>query len=72
MEFLEGQVRVGIAELIYELYNKRKKGSNFADASNSTLHSFPVWRRSPASRKRQRKGNPVPGVISGPPCSWWI
>jgi hypothetical protein len=30
--------------------------------------------RSPASRKRRRKGNPVPGGISGPPCSWgmWI
>jgi hypothetical protein len=28
--------------------------------------------RSPASRKRRRKGNPVPGGISGPPCSWGI
>jgi hypothetical protein len=25
---------------------------------------------SPASRKRRRKGNPVPGDITGPPCSW--
>jgi hypothetical protein len=25
--------------------------------------------RSPASRKRRRKGNPVPGGITGPPCS---
>jgi hypothetical protein len=23
-----------------------------------------------ASRKRRRKGNPVPGGITGPPCSW--
>jgi hypothetical protein len=30
--------------------------------------------RSPASRKRRRKVNPMPGGISGPPCSWeiWI
>jgi hypothetical protein len=27
---------------------------------------------SPASRKRRRKGNPVSGGISGPPCSWGI
>jgi hypothetical protein len=26
--------------------------------------------RSPASRKRRRKRNPVPGGITGPPCSW--
>jgi hypothetical protein len=24
----------------------------------------------PASRRRRRKGNPVPGGITGPPCSW--
>jgi hypothetical protein len=29
-------------------------------------------RRSPASRKRRRKGNPVPGGKSGPTCSWGI
>jgi hypothetical protein len=28
--------------------------------------------RSPASRRRRRKGNPVPRGITGPPCSWWI
>jgi hypothetical protein len=28
--------------------------------------------RSPASGKRRRKGNPVPGGITGPPCSWGI
>jgi hypothetical protein len=27
-------------------------------------------RRRPASRKRQYKGNPVSGFITGPPCSW--
>jgi hypothetical protein len=26
--------------------------------------------RSPTSRKRRQKGNPVPGGITGPPCSW--
>jgi hypothetical protein len=26
--------------------------------------------RRPASRRRRRKANPVPGGISGPPCSW--
>jgi hypothetical protein len=28
--------------------------------------------RSPASRRRRRKGNPVPGGITGPPCHWDI
>jgi hypothetical protein len=28
--------------------------------------------RSPASRRRRRKGNPVPGDTTGPPCSWGI
>jgi hypothetical protein len=28
--------------------------------------------RCPASRKRRQKGNPVPGGIPGPPCSWGI
>jgi hypothetical protein len=28
--------------------------------------------RSPASRKRRWEGNPVPGRITGPPCSWGI
>jgi hypothetical protein len=26
--------------------------------------------RSPASRRRRRKGNPVPKGITGPPCHW--
>jgi hypothetical protein len=30
---------------------------------------FEYLYRSPASGKRRRKGNPVPGVITGPPCS---
>jgi hypothetical protein len=33
---------------------------------------FEYLYRSPASRRRRRKGNPVPGRISGPPCSWGI
>jgi hypothetical protein len=28
--------------------------------------------RSPASRRRQRKGNPMSGDITGPPCAWGI
>jgi hypothetical protein len=28
------------------------------------------FHRSPASRKRRQKGNPVPGGITGPLCSW--
>jgi hypothetical protein len=30
------------------------------------------FHRSPPSRRRRRKGNPVPGVRTGPPCSWGI
>jgi hypothetical protein len=36
------------------------------EASSNYLH------RSPASRKRRRKGNPVPVDINGPPYSWGI
>jgi hypothetical protein len=28
--------------------------------------------RGPASHRRRRKGNPVPGGITGPACSWII
>jgi hypothetical protein len=30
------------------------------------------FHRSPASRRRRQKGNPVPGDITGSPCSWGI
>jgi hypothetical protein len=30
------------------------------------------FHRSPASRRKRRKGNPVPGGITGPSCSWGI
>jgi hypothetical protein len=33
---------------------------------------FEYLNRSPASRRRRRKGNPVPGGITRPPCSWGI
>jgi hypothetical protein len=36
----------------------------------STSTSIEYLHRSPASHKRQLKGNPVPGSISGSPCSW--
>jgi hypothetical protein len=31
---------------------------------------FEYFYRSPASRRRRRKGNSVSGGIIGPPCSW--
>jgi hypothetical protein len=31
---------------------------------------FEYLQRSPARRRRRRKENPVPGGITGPPCSW--
>jgi hypothetical protein len=31
---------------------------------------FEHLHRSPGSRRRRRKGNPVPGGITGSPCSW--
>lgn len=33
---------------------------------------FEYLHRSPASRRRQQKWNPVPGDIIGPPYSWGI
>jgi hypothetical protein len=49
-------------------------------ALNKPIHAYAFpWIRvsmvitcSPANRKRRQKGNPVPGVITGPPCSWGI
>jgi hypothetical protein len=38
-------------------------------------HLYPCvcgFHRSPDSLRRGRKGNPVPGGITGPPCSWGI
>jgi hypothetical protein len=41
---------------------------------SSTPHGggFEYLHRSPASPRRRRKENPVPGVKTGPPCSWGI
>jgi hypothetical protein len=36
------------------------------------LGGFEYLHRSPASRRRRRKGNPVPGSITGTSCSWGI
>jgi hypothetical protein len=33
---------------------------------------FEYLHSSPASHRRRRKGNPVPGAKTGPPCSWGI
>jgi hypothetical protein len=33
---------------------------------------FEYLHRSPASRRRRRKGNPVSGGITKPPCSWGL
>jgi hypothetical protein len=43
---------------------------------NFRVKMYVAWRRvripprSPASHRRRRKGNPVPGGITGSPCSW--
>jgi hypothetical protein len=52
--------------------------TRYAILTPFTLHSncilcgvgFDYLHRSPVSRKKRRKGNPVPGGITGPPCSW--
>jgi hypothetical protein len=33
---------------------------------------FEYFHRIPASSRSQRKGKPMPGGITGPPCSWGI
>jgi hypothetical protein len=33
---------------------------------------FEYLHRSSVGRRRRQKGNTVPGVITGPPCSWGI
>jgi hypothetical protein len=54
-------------------------GTKFKASSVGELVNTPCggggveyFHRSPASRRRPRKGNPVPGGITGPPCSWGI
>jgi hypothetical protein len=60
---------------------------NYLPSSHATTYQLWRWQlftldpcgggleylhRSPASRKRRQKGNPVPGGITGPPCSWGL
>jgi hypothetical protein len=42
----------------------------FATSQDSCDGRLEHLRLSPASHKRQQKGNPVPGHITGPPCPW--
>jgi hypothetical protein len=46
--------------------NKRGNWSN----CDTVWGGFEYLHRSPASRGRRRKGNPVPGGVTGPPFSW--
>jgi hypothetical protein len=57
--------------------NRTRRWLHYAEMSvpiSSRLQD-PVWRgleylhRSLASRRRRRKGNPVPGIITGPPVT---
>jgi hypothetical protein len=51
------------------------KDIKFFFTQSSTAPRGGVWEyahRSPASRRRRRKGKPVPGGITGPPCHWGI
>jgi hypothetical protein len=47
---------------------KRKKSSSEYPCGGGLEYLH----RSPASRKRLQKGNPLPGGITGPLCSWGI
>jgi hypothetical protein len=41
-------------------------------AFKQLLAEFEYLHHSPMSRRRQRKRNPVPEGVTGPPCSWGI
>jgi hypothetical protein len=66
----------------FQFWNMFKvKNAAFWDVTpRGIYYKLTFWRnewveylhRSPASRKRPRKWNPVSGGLSGPPCSWGI
>jgi hypothetical protein len=62
-----------------KLLISKLRALNFANGETkyiSWLFFFPCGggleylHRSPASRRRRWKGNPVPGGVTGPPCHW--
>jgi hypothetical protein len=48
------------------IYASRDSRLTLQGVETGSIH----FHRSPASRKRRQRGNPVPGVITGPTCSW--
>jgi hypothetical protein len=64
--------------MVYELYfdfgldHPIPEGYIHRDLSLQVGGGLEYLHHSPASRKRGRKGNPVPRGITGPPCSWGI
>jgi hypothetical protein len=51
-----------------ELYNEDPRPAEVVSTPRGG--EFEYLHRSLASRRRRRKGNPVPGVVTGLPCSW--
>jgi hypothetical protein len=64
---IELWVTVFCMRSVPRLYDGHERGQ-------SLLHGggFEYHHRSLASRKKRRKGNPLPGAITGSPCSWGI
>jgi hypothetical protein len=54
------------------LFGAIPEGYIYRDLSLQVGGGLEYLHRSPASRKRRRKGNPVPEGLAGPPCSWGI
>jgi hypothetical protein len=46
--------------------------SKFTETHDPCGGGLEYLHRCPPSRKKRDKGNPVPGGITGPPCSWGI
>jgi hypothetical protein len=71
------QLRAETLELLEAVFSMRPVSRCYKQ-DKSDFSENPVWRlgrifhRSPASRRRRRKANPVPGFITGPPSSWGI
>jgi hypothetical protein len=56
-------------------WGSKPRLTDWLTVSHNVILTFPIGgfkylHRSPASRRRRRKGNPVPGGITGPLCSW--
>jgi hypothetical protein len=63
------KAKIGAVFSMWSVPRCYKQGTSLELSSILCGGGFKYLHRSPASRRKRRKGNPVPGGITGPPCS---